>query len=67
MSKASREWKEICKEMNRDNAIYAPSFSRTSRKDMTLKAYRKQCRELSAYIRGMKQHTKCIKGIKGNE
>jgi len=48
MSKASRRFKEREKEMNQDTAICSPSFKRTPRKDMTLKAYRKQCRDFRA-------------------
>lgn len=62
MSKASRENKETAKRINRKKLVKA-----IPRKSMTLKSYRKWCRYCNAYIRGMKQLDKYLKGVKGND
>lgn len=49
MSNASREFKEDRKQDNRDDAICCPNFSRTPRKEMTLKAYRKLEKDIKRY------------------
>ena len=51
MSKASREFKENKKCRN----LMFPTPTHL-KKDMTLKAYRKWCREIRTYETGMKQH-----------
>jgi hypothetical protein len=63
MSKASRLFKYERKLLNQKYRI-SGTFRR---KDMTLKAYRKQCRDFGAYTRGMKQHDKYMKGVNGND
>ncbi len=60
MSKASREWKNRQKNVNE---LLCGNNLVTHRKDMTLKSYRKWRRYVSAYVRGMKQHDKYVKGL----
>ena len=62
MSKASSWWKDRYKTFNREN-----SCAIVPRKDLTLKGYRKWRRHCNTYIRGMKQHDKCMKGVRGND
>jgi len=62
MSKASRKYKEMAKRINREKLVKA-----IPRKSMTLKSYHKWCRYCNAYIRGMKQHDKYLKGVRGND
>ena len=57
MSKASREFKENKKCRN----LMFPTPTHL-KKDMTLKAYRKWCREIRTYETGIKQHVACFKG-----
>lgn len=55
MSKASRENKAWLKKLNQRHGDFL-------RKEMTLKAYRKERRIFRRYADGMKKHIACCKG-----